>query len=114
MKLEVKLGLKMNSMNERMDDDEVCAFTNVPTTKKAMQLICLVSKQLTMMNIPLPKIQHDRNLSVITPNDPVKNTLILGVKVMLIRVRHLDEDISKSNDNVVSDGRGLHLDVKIN
>ena len=60
-----------------------------------------------MMNVPLPKIQCDNNLNVISPNDSVKNALILGVKVMLIRERHVDKYISKLNADVISDGRGL-------
>ena len=91
-------------MNERTDDDKVCAFANIPITKKLTQRICLGSKQSTMMNIPLPKTH---NLSVIAPNDPVENVLIIVIKVMLIRVRHVDEDVSESNDNIISDGRGL-------
>ena len=65
-----------------------------------------------MKNVPLPKTQHGNDLSVITPNGHVKNELILGIKVILIRVRNVDEDISKLNDNIVSDGRGLQVDVK--
>ena len=41
-----------------------------------------------MKNVPLPKTQHGNDLSV-------------------IRVRNVDEGISKLNDNIVSDGRGL-------
>ena len=65
-----------------------------------------------MRNIPLPKIQHDNNLSIIVPNDPVKNELMIGVKLLLFRVRHVDEDISKLNDYIVSDGYGLKVNIK--
>ena len=37
---------------------------------------------------------------------------MIGVNVMLVRVRHVDEDISKLNDNFISDGRGLQVDIK--
>ena len=66
------LGLTIDILNERMDNEEVCAFANIPTTKKSIQLICLGSKTSTTMKIPLPKIQHDKDLSAITPNDSIK------------------------------------------
>ena len=99
-------------MNERTDNDKVCAYTNMPTTKKSMQQNCLDSKQSIMMNIPLPKIEYENNLSVITTNKPVKNALILCAKVKLIVARHMDEEISKLNKNIISDGHSLQVDIK--
>ena len=64
------------------------------------------------MSIPSPKIQHGNNLSVIEPNDTVKNALMLGIKLMFIRACRAYEDISKLNDDIVSDGRGLHVYAK--
>ena len=37
---------------------------------------------------------------------------MLGVKVKLIRASRVDEDISKLNNNIISDGRGFQVDVK--
>ena len=40
------LDLTINSMNERTSNDEVHAFTNIPTNKKLMQRIfCAVNNQ---------------------------------------------------------------------
>ena len=58
-----------------------------------------------MRNLPLPKIQYDNNLSIIAPNDPVKNALIIGVKVNFIKICNVDE-------NIISDGRGLLVNAK--
>ena len=35
-------------------------------------------------------VQHDDDLSVIKLNKPVRNALMLGLKVKLIRARHVD------------------------
>ena len=99
-------------MNERTDNNEDYEFANIPTNKKSMQRICLGSKQWVMRNIPLPKIQYDNNLSVIAPNEPVKNSLTLGIKVKPSRARHVDDDIIKLNHNIISNGRGLMVDIK--
>ena len=65
-----------------------------------------------MRNVPLPKIQRHNNLSFIVPNEPVKNALMLGIKVKLIIERHVDEDVNKLNNNVISYVRSLIVDVK--
>ena len=87
------LDLTITNMNLRTNSNKVYAFINVPTTKKLAQLICLVSEQYVMQNVSSPFIQHDNDLSVIKPNEPVRNTLMFGLKVKLIRARHVDEDV---------------------
>ena len=57
-------------------------------------------------------VQCSKNLSVITPNEPVRNALMLGLKVKLIRSRQLDEDVGDLKNNVICDGHGLLLDIK--
>ena len=89
------LRLTINSMNERTGNNKVYAYANMSTSKKSMQQIFLASKQSIMRKIPLPKIEHDNNLSVITPNELVENVLMLGINFKLIRASHADEDISK-------------------
>ena len=39
LQLEETLGLTINIMNERTDNDEVCAFKNITTNKKSMRCI---------------------------------------------------------------------------
>ena len=46
-----------------------------------------------MKNTLSPFIQHDNNLSIIIPNEPVINALMLGLKVKLIRALHVDKDV---------------------
>ena len=38
--------------------------------------------------------------------------LMLGLTVKLIRAHHAYDEISKLNDNIVSDGYGLLVDIK--
>ena len=65
-----------------------------------------------MKNAPSPCVQHENNLSVITPNAPVRNALMLGIKVKLIIARHEDEDVGDLKNNVVCHGHGLLIDIK--
>ena len=97
---------------KKTNNDEVCAFANAPTNKKLIKRICLGSKKSIMKNRPSSLNQHDNNLSVIAPDESVRNALMLGVKVKLIIARHMDEDISEVKYNVASDGHGLLEDVK--
>ena len=76
-------------MHERTNSDKVHALTNF-VRKKLTQQICLGSKQSTMKNMPLPFVQNDNNISIIAPNEPVRNALMIGIKVKLIRTRHVD------------------------
>ena len=65
-----------------------------------------------MRNILLPKIYFNKNLSVITPNDLVKNTLILSLNIMLIRAGYIDEDIYKLKNNLICDRHSLQVEIK--
>ena len=46
------------------------------------------------------------------PIDPVKNALLLGLDVALVRARHVNEDISKCNNNAIVDGLGIQKEIK--
>ena len=50
------LGLKINNMNERTDNDEVHAFANVSTNTNPIKRFCLGSKQSITRNVHLSKI----------------------------------------------------------
>ena len=65
-----------------------------------------------MKTIPSLLIQRDNNLSIIVIYEPDVNALMIGVKVKLIRARHVDEDVSDLKDNVISDGHGFPEEFK--
>ena len=65
-----------------------------------------------MKNVPSPFIQYDNNLSVVVPNEPVRNALMLSLKVKLIRARNVNEDVDDLKNNVVCDGHSLLIDIK--
>ena len=47
-------------------------------------------------------MQYNKNLSVITPNNAIKNALILSINIMLISVSNEDENIGNLNNNISS------------
>ena len=65
-----------------------------------------------MRNIPFSKIHFNKNLSVIAPNNPVKNALMLDLNIMLIRAGYVDEDICKLKNNLICDGHSLQVKIK--
>ena len=60
-----------------------------------------------MKNIPLLKMHFNKNSSIITLNNPVKNALILGLNIILIRACYVDKDICKLKNNLIYNGCGL-------
>ena len=72
------------------------------------------SNNLWCKHTPLPFVQHENNLNVIKLNEPVRNALMFGLKINLIRVRQVDEDVGSLKNDVICDGHGLLTDVKKN
>ena len=49
---------------------------------------------------------------MITPNNLVKNALILGLNIMLIRASYVDKEICKLKNNLICDGCSLQVKIK--
>ena len=47
------------------------------------------------------------------PFDPVKNALLLSLSIAIVRVRHLNEGMSKYKNNIIVNGLGMQNKLKI-
>ena len=106
------LSMTINSHEERKNSNESYAFTQIPTTKKMINKISLKNKQSIMGNSPKPSIVVNSNFSVISPMHAIKNALMIGLDVAIIRASQVEEDLMKNVNNCISDGPGLKREIR--
>ena len=51
-------------------------------------------------------------LSVILPMHTIKNALMIGLDMAMIRASHAEEDLMNNKNNCVSDGHGLKREIR--
>ena len=103
--------LLMQSLQERESNDALYAFTIVPSTNNDIQRMCLRGKYSILQNIPKPSTDYDGDLCVISAVEAIKNALLLGLDVTLIRATHCVEDMDKCINNSVSDGKKMREEI---
>ena len=57
-------------------------------------------------------ITYEGNIGVISPVDAIKNALLLGLDVALIRARHYNEDVQKCVNNSIIDGMEMRQEIE--
>ena len=55
-----------------------------------------------MKNIPLPPFEINYNMIVIKVGEAMKNALIIGLDIVLIRVKNAEDDIKSITNNFIS------------
>ena len=105
------LDLTMQSNDARKFSSKNLAFTQTPTSRQDINRIFIKGKQSTLTNVPKPEVFKDTSLSVMSPIDVVKNALMLGLKVVRIRVGHIEEDLESIKRNCISEGVGAQIDI---
>ena len=65
-----------------------------------------------MQNTHKPNTTHDSDLGVMLPVDAVKNALLLGLDVALVRASHYNEDMQKCVNNAIVDGMETRNEIK--
>ena len=103
--------LLIDSFQERSSNEAIYAFTNIPTTIKDMQIICLRSKYSIWQNMPKPNTIYESNLGIILPSDAVKNALLLGLDVALTRSTNCIEDVQHCINDTMSDGLEMRNEI---
>ena len=58
-------------------------------------------------NIPALDVTYDKDLDVILPIDPAKNTLLLGLDAALMKAKHFSEDMLKWENNIATNRLGM-------
>ena len=111
-KLKSKFPTGIESLNKRESNESFFSFTNIPCDKKETQRICLNSKYSIMKNMPLPKVQYDDELAVISPTEPVKNALMIGMDIARMRAREVEKDLDKCVHNNIADGEGVRKEIR--
>ena len=65
-----------------------------------------------LQNMPKLNTMHDGDLGVMLPVDAVKNALLLGLDVALVRASHYNEDMQKCVNNAIVDGMEIRNKFK--
>ena len=60
----------------------------------------------------MPKVQYDDELAVISPTEPVKNTLMIGMDIARIRTREVEKDLDKCIHNSIADAEGIRKEIR--
>ena len=79
-------------------------MTKIPANRDQIENICLRSNQSIMKSIHIPPAEVNRSMTVIKPPQVVKNSLMIGSDVVLLRVNTIEDDIISMNYNFIKGG----------
>ena len=65
-----------------------------------------------MHNIPTHIGTIECNLTIVQPIDVIKNDLIIGLDIIMIRSRHVDEDLSSTKKIFIGSAKGVQIEIK--
>ena len=102
----------MQSLQERELSNILCAFTSNPSANKCAWRICLHSKYSRLKSISTPDVSYNNSIGAMLLINPVKNTLLLGLDIALMRVRHFNVDVSKYKNNAIVDRLEIQKEMK--
>ena len=107
----LNLTIESNDARKSSSSRKNLAFTQIPTSRQDINRISIKGKQSMLANVPKPEVFKDTSLSVISPVEAVKNSLMLSLKVARIRVGHVEEDLELIKRNCMSEGIGVKTDM---
>ena len=105
------MQLLLQSLQEREYNDTLYAFASIPCTNTDIQRICSRGKYSILQNIPKPSTEYDGDLCVISAVEAIKNALLLGLNISLIRAHHCVEDMDKCVNNAVVHGKNMRKEI---
>ena len=79
-------------------------MTKIPANRDQIENICLRSNQSIMKSIHIPPAEVNRSMTVIKPPQVVKNSLMIGSDVVLLRVNTVEHDFMSMNYEFIKVG----------
>ena len=106
----LKQGL--DSANKREQNNETHDLTKVPTNAAHVQRHFLENKQSIMKNVPMPSMQMNCAMTLIKAQETIRNALMIGSDVCLIKPKLVEDETNSMNNNVIGKGKGIQDKIK--
>ena len=87
--------------------NETHALSKIPTNAAHVQNHCIGNKQSIMKNVPVPSTQMNCAMKLIKAQETIKNALVIGFDVCLIKPKLVENGIKSINNNVIGKGKGI-------